>query len=56
VAFVSEIEAVSLAGVFQRGCTIDEKHGVVDGVFLAEFSDERVSESVGSNCLKLCMQ
>jgi len=56
MAFVSEIEAVSLAGVFQWRRAIDEKHGVVDGVFLAEFHKERVSESVGSRRFKLCIQ
>ncbi|SDF96806.1 hypothetical protein SAMN05216218_112105 [Halorientalis regularis] len=56
MAFVSEIEAVSLAGVFQRSCTIDEKHSVIDIVFLAEFSEERVSECIGSHRLKLCME
>jgi hypothetical protein len=55
VALVSEIGAASLAGVFQRGRAIDEKHGVVGGVFLAEFSEERMSENVGSCRLKLCV-
>jgi len=56
MAFVPEIEAVSLAGVFQWISAIDEKHGVVDGVFLAEFSEERVSESVRSHRFKLFVQ
>jgi hypothetical protein len=33
--FVSEIEAVSLARVLQRMRAIDEKHGVINVVFLA---------------------
>jgi len=49
VAVVSEIEAISLAGVFQRGSAIDENHSIVDGVFLAKFGKERVSESVRSH-------
>jgi hypothetical protein len=48
VVFVSEIKAVSLTGVFQRGGTINEKHCVFDGVFLAGFSKESVGESVFS--------
>jgi hypothetical protein len=56
VAFVSEIEAVSLASVFQWCCTIDEKHGVVHVVFLAKFGKECVSESVRSHRFKLCME
>jgi len=43
---------VPIAGVFQRRRAIDEKHGVVDVVFLAVFSEERMSENfvlVGSN-------
>ena len=40
VVFVAEIEAVTRAGVFQRCRAVDEKHGVVDVVFLAKFSEE----------------
>jgi len=40
VEFVSEIEAVPLQCCFEPICSIDEKHGVVDVVFLAEFSKE----------------
>ena len=43
VAFVSEIEAVTAAGVFQRVRAIDEKHGVVYVVFLTKLSKGRVS-------------
>jgi len=39
VFFVSESKPVSIADVFQRCRTTDEKHGVVDIVFLAEFAD-----------------
>ncbi|SDG30331.1 hypothetical protein SAMN05216218_1231, partial [Halorientalis regularis] len=53
MAFVSEIEAVSLAGVFQRCCAIDEKHGIVHVVFLTKFAKERVGESVRSHRFKL---
>jgi len=42
VVFVPEIEPVTRTGVFQRRRTIDEKHGVVDVVFLAQFREERV--------------
>ena len=34
--FVLESEPVSIAGIFQRRRAIDEKHGVVDGVFLID--------------------
>jgi hypothetical protein len=56
MALVSEIEAVSLAGVFQWCCTIDEKHSVVHVVFLAEFSKECVSENVCPDRFKLCVE
>jgi len=35
VAFISGIEAVTVAGVFQRCRAVDEKHGVDDVVFLS---------------------
>ncbi len=35
MSFVSEIEAMSLTGVVQRFISIDEKHRVIDVVFLA---------------------
>jgi hypothetical protein len=44
MAFISEIEAVTAAGVFQRVRSVDEKHSVFYVVFLAAFSKERVSE------------
>jgi len=56
MTFVSEIEAVSLASVFQWDGAIDEKQGVVDIAFLAEFAEERVSNDLSSRRFKLCMQ
>ena len=38
MAFVFKIEAVSLQGCLEPVGVIDEKHGVVNVVFLAEFS------------------
>ena len=38
--FVSEIEAVSLQGCFEPVRIINEKHGVIDVVFLAELSEK----------------
>ncbi len=35
MSFVSETEAMSLTGIVQRLITIDEKHSVIDVVFLA---------------------
>ncbi len=35
-AFVSEIEAVSVANIFQRVRSVDEKHSIVNVVFLAD--------------------
>jgi len=34
MSFVSEIESMSLTSVVQRFIAIDEKHGVIDVVFL----------------------
>jgi hypothetical protein len=42
VFFISEIEAMTTAGVFQRMRAVNEKDGVVNVVFLAEFGEERV--------------
>ena len=50
---ISEIKSVTRASVFQRCRTINEKHGVLNVVFLAELGIERVSESVGSRRLML---
>jgi hypothetical protein len=38
--FVSKIETVSLQGCFEPVCTIDEKPGVVNVMFLAELSEK----------------
>jgi hypothetical protein len=51
-----KIEAVSLTGAFQRGGTIDEKHGPTDGIFLAEFIEVCVSNNVDSGRLKLSVK
>jgi len=40
MAFVSEIEAVALQSGLEPVDVIDEKHGVVNGVFLAEFTQK----------------
>jgi hypothetical protein len=36
LGFVSEIEAMELAGVLEGGVVIDEERGVIDVVFLAK--------------------
>lgn len=41
-----------MTGVLERCRAIDEKHCIVDAVFLAEFSEERVSENEGSRRFK----
>jgi hypothetical protein len=56
MSFVSEIETVTSAGFVQWCRTIDEKHGVIDVVFLAQFVEERVCESVVSCRFTLCME
>jgi hypothetical protein len=48
VFLVSELEATSTAGVFQRRRAIDEKHGVIAIVFLTQFREEAVCENLGS--------
>ena len=53
--FVSEIETVPRAGVFQLWCAIDEKHGVDDAVFLTEFVEEYVNKNVCSRLFKVCV-
>jgi hypothetical protein len=52
----SKIEAIPRASSLERCGTINEKHGVIDVVFLAKFRKERVSENGGSNRLKLCVK
>jgi len=42
VAFVSEIEAVSATSIVQWGRAIDEKHRVVDVVFLTQLDQHGV--------------
>jgi len=37
--FILEPETVSLTGVFQRGCAINEKQSIIDVMFLAEFGE-----------------
>jgi hypothetical protein len=56
VFLVSEIEAVALTGVFQWCGSIDEKHGVIDVVFLAELAKEGVGENVCSGRWELCVE
>jgi len=36
--------------------SINEKHGVVDIVFLAEFHEKRVSDTIVCRRFKLCME
>jgi hypothetical protein len=54
--FVSEIEAVTTTGVFQRVRTVDEIGGVVYVVFLAEFGNERLSKNAVRGRIKPCMK
>jgi hypothetical protein len=56
MAFISEIEAVATAGIVQRFRTIDEKHSVVNVVFLSQFTEERVRNNVRPRCFKLYME
>jgi hypothetical protein len=55
VTFVAEIKAVTGAGVFQRCRTVDEKYGVIDVAFFAQFREERMGEHVRSGCLEIRM-
>ncbi len=41
MSFASEIESVPLASIVQRLLVIDEKHGVVDIVFLPQIRKEQ---------------
>jgi len=54
--FVSEIEAVATAGVFQRVRAVDEKHGIVNVVFFAEFGKERLRKYAVCGWFKPCME
>jgi len=56
VTFVAEIEPVTGAGVFQRCRAVDENHGVVDVVFLAQLREERVRQDIRSGWFELRMQ
>ena len=56
MTFVSEIEAVSTANPFRRGGVVDEKRGIVDVVFLAEFTGEDLHKRVPSGGLELRME
>jgi hypothetical protein len=56
MCFVSEIEAVTTTGVFQRVRAVDEKDSVVNVVFLAEFGNERLSKNTVRGRFKRCME
>jgi hypothetical protein len=56
MTFVSEIETMTRPGRVQRCLAIEEKHGVVDIVFLMQFGEERVSNSACSGRFKRRMQ
>ena len=43
---ISEINAMSVTGVFQRCSAIDEKHSGFNIMLLGEFGKERVGENV----------
>jgi len=53
---VSEIESMSLTGVFQRCGPIDKKHGVINVVFLAELGKKCMGENICSRWFKLCIE
>ncbi len=44
-AFIAEIEAVSRTRIVEQCLSIDEKHSVVDIVFLAYPGEDRVSKT-----------
>jgi hypothetical protein len=54
--FISEIQAVPTAGVFQQCGTIDEEHHVIHIMFLAEFGKERAGENVVFSRFERCME
>ena len=56
MTFVSEIEAVAATRLIQWCRATDEKHRVVNVVFLARFVEERVSDNVRSRRFKLCIE
>jgi hypothetical protein len=54
--FVLESEAVSLTGVFQCRCIINEKYSIIDIVSLAEFREKRAGNYVRTRRFKLCLE
>lgn len=56
VLFVSEYQAIAVAGVFDWYGAIDERDAVVDNTFLAEFSEECMGESACFSRYKYCMK
>ena len=46
---------MSLTGVFQRGCAINKKHGIINVVLLLEVGEKRASNYVRTRRFKLCM-
>ena len=54
--FISEIEAVTTAGVFQRVRAVDEKHRSWNVVFLTEFGKECLSNYAVRGGLKPCIK
>jgi len=54
--FISETEVVTTTGVFRRVRAVNKKHSVIDVVFLAEFSNERMSDYVVRRRFKLCVE
>ncbi len=55
VAFIPEIEAMPITSVCQWCRSINEKHGIGDIVFLAEFSEERMRDTVCSRRFTRCV-
>lgn len=56
MAFVSEIEYVSLIVVVQRVGAINDKHDVSNVVFFMDRSKEFVNKNVWEDCLKPDME
>ncbi len=50
------METVSLARVVQCFVAVNEKHGVVDVVFLTQFRDKRTGGYFGSRRFKPCVE
>ena len=53
--FVSEIEVVFFTGTMKRNRTINEKDRFVNIVFVADFREKPICESVISCRFKLCV-